>query len=812
MPLTKIEFQSGIVKDDTPLAAKGGWIDADKVRFRQGKPETIGGYQLVSAQTFTGLARGTKAWSDLTGSPQLAFGTASNLYAYSGGSITDITPPHDANTLYDLSPTISNISSTYTIIGTDTGSLIYIASGSFTLTLTAAATLGAAFTVYIRNYGSGTITLAPTSTDKINGTNASISIAAGSTILVTCDGTQFTTSTQLSVGPFSTVSGSTAVTVTQPSHGLTVGQTVTFSNVSNVGGVTISGAYTVVSLVDRNTYTITAGGSAGSTATGGGADYVATWLPGLIDGLGGLGYGTGAWGTGTYGQPSITSFLPTVWSLDNFGEVLLAVRRGGALYAWQPAITYPEITQNGSFASSNNWALGTNWSISGGTATASNASSIVSQNIVGAVKAGYTYRITFTVTRSSGYLKFRVNAGSPAAVIDVGSASAPILTSGTYTRLFTMPSTSVNMVFQGYAFSGTVTNVSLKLEKIAFKVQEAPEIIDNMFMDPNRFVVLLGTYNAAGIYDPLLARWSGQENFRSWVPSASTGTLTGELSVGRGGRLMAGLASRGQNLLWSDEAVYSMQYTGSSTTVFSIRLMGTGCGLISKNAATEHNGIAFWLSANGNFYIFQGAVPQVIDCRLRRDMFNNISKSQNEKIYAGVNAGFSEVWWFYPDGRDGTECSRYVAYNWIENHWTCGTFNRTAWVPGGIFPYPIAFGTDNYIYYHESGNSANGNSWSSYLYSSYFDIGDGDKYLGILRIVPDVENQSGNLNFYLYTKSEPNNYEIAGGPYVATTSTRYLCMRREGRQAKVELQMTALPMYWRLGTLRFDTIQTGARR
>ena len=257
MTLSKIEFASGVIKDETPLAAEGGWIDADKVRFRQGKPETIGGYELASTQQFTGIARGAKSWTDLRGQQQMAFGTASNLYALTGGLLKDITPVHSEGTLFDLSPTVSNKTANYTIVIGDLGSLLYVpntSAGGFTLTLTAAGTLTSAFSCYIRNYGTGAITLAPTGTDKINGANASISIAAGTTISVVCDGTSFTTTTQVSKGPFSTTNGSTSVLVTHGSHGLVVNQTITYSNVTNVGGVTISGAYTVTSVVTRDTY------------------------------------------------------------------------------------------------------------------------------------------------------------------------------------------------------------------------------------------------------------------------------------------------------------------------------------------------------------------------------------------------------------------------------------------------------------------------------------------------------------------------------------------------------------------------------
>ena len=185
------------------MASEGGWIDADKVRFRQGKPQTIGGWETATVNQFEGIARGGHAWTDLMGQKQIAFGTAAKLYAYSGGQIVDITP----------------------------------------------------------NFSEGVLT-----------------------------------------NPFTTVNGSPIVTVTHEEHGLSEGQSITYSHAAANGGITVNGAYTVTSVITRDSYTITHGSNASSAATGGGAvDYVAAWQAGLVDGTGGLGYGTGAYGVGVYG-------------------------------------------------------------------------------------------------------------------------------------------------------------------------------------------------------------------------------------------------------------------------------------------------------------------------------------------------------------------------------------------------------------------------------------------------------------------------------------------------------------------------------
>lgn len=718
MSLVKIAFAAGVIKDESPLAAEGGWIDADKVRFRQGMPETIGGWEIASTDQFEGIARGGHTWTDLFGQGHLAFGTADRLYAYSGGELRDITPLHSEGTL---------------------------------------------------------------------------------------------------TNPFSTTNGSPTVTVIHAEHGFVAGQVVSYANSTPVGGITVNGPYEIKRILGRGRYEIEAASNATSTVADGGGvvDYTAPFPAGLIDGTGGVGYGTGAYSVGPYSLPSNTEFRPAVWSLDHFGETLLAVRRGGALYQWQPNSAGIELITQGDFSSVGRWARGTGWAITGGQARkTSGTSSNLSQNVEGVMDAGKTYRVTFDFTRTStsGQIKFRMNAGRDvAAVIDVGTASSPVTVNGSYSRLFIAPADPRDIVFEAdQNFAGTIDNVSVRPADKAYRIDAAPHRIDSMFVDPNRIIVLLGTEEADGDYNPALVRWSGQENPRVWLPADDN--LAGELPVAKGGRLVAGLASRQQNLLWSDDALYSMQFTGDPTTVFSIQLLGTGCGAIGRHAVAEHNGIAFWWSNSGNPYIFQGAIPQVIECRLRRDVSDNIAPSQEEKMYAGINGEFSEVWFFYPDARDGNECSRYAAYNWIENHWTCGTFDRSTWVGAGIFLNPIGLGTDGYIYYHESGSSANGGALTASITSGDFDIQDGENILTIRSIVPDFEEQRGAVRIALETKLYPNGPRIQAGTYTATATTQRLNMRRLGRQARLRLESSTVPSSWRMGALRMDVTPTGAMR
>lgn len=719
MPLSKIEFQPGIVKDDTDLASEGGWIDADKVRFRRGRPEVIGGWEAALPDTFTGIARGAHAWVTLAGLRVYAFGCQAKLYAVIGNELRDITPSHSEGVL----------------------------------------------------------------------TNA------------------FTTTNFLST-----------VVVNHPDHRLSPGMTATFSNASAVGGITISGTYAVVDVTSTDTYTISHSIAASSDATGSTADYVVTLPAGLADGTGGTGFGVSTYGTGTYGVGGNTSTRPRTWSLDNFGENLLANPSGYGLYEFQPELAYRELVTNGDMAASAGWASGTGWTIAAGVATkVAGVGSYLSQNLQAWGEGGRTYRVTFTATVSAGSVQFQINAGDPPAVINVGDASTAVTTTGTYSRIFRMPALPVDLVFYGDStFAGTIDNVSITLEDVAYRVDEAPFTIDSMFVDPNGIVVALGTEDETGIYSPLFVRGSDIQDNRSWL--TDTSNLAHSFALASGGRIVGGRASRQQNLIWTDDGLYSMTFTGSTGDVYRYALLGRGCGLVGPNAMAEVNGLAFWWSNNGNFYSFNGSIPVPIDCGLRRDVMDNLADFQGDKIFCGVNSAFSEIWWLYPDSRDGLECSRYAALSWAESPaathpiWTCGTLARSAWIKPGIFSEPLAFGTDSRVYWHEKGNDANGDVLTASLTSSMFDIEDGGNMMVLKRLVPDFDSQTGAINVTVTTRSFPNASDVTFGPYLATPSTTMLNMRVTARQMQLQFGSAASPSFWRLGQLRVDVSKSGALR
>jgi hypothetical protein len=185
--------------------------------------------------------------------------------------------------------------------------------------------------------------------------------------------------------------------------------------------------------------------------------------------------------------------------------------------------------------------------------------------------------------------------------------------------------------------------------------------------------------------------------------------------------------------------------------------------------------------------------------------------AQSEKIHAGVNSANSEVWWFYPTS-SSDECDRYVAYNYLENHWTIGTWDRTAWADAGVQQYPVATDSSGYLYYHETGHSADGGALTAYLESAPIDLGDGDRLLSVLRAVPDIEDMSGGMTLTLLARSFPASAETTYGPYSITATTEKIDLRMTARQVALRLDSASAPSFWRLGALRLDMRETGSRR
>ena len=620
---------------------------------------------------------------------------------------------------------------------------------------------------------------------------------------------------------FTTENGSPTVTVYLPLHRLSVGDSVIFStHQSTVGGLTIEGTYTVTEVPTSGRFTITHGSnatSAVSTPAGGFVDFRAD-LPEGVETTAPYGYGTGSYGEGSYGTAGGVPADTRTWALDNWGEFLLANPTGYGIYEWQPETAYPDLSANGTFTGdADGWALGTGYTYSSNaiTATAGTASNL-SQNVEGILEGGRTYRVTFTVTRTAGTLKFRVNAGSTPAVIDVAEASSAISKSGTYTRTFVCPADAVDIVFEKDAsFAGTIDTVSYALESIARRIETAPARVDSMFVDPRGLVVALGTNQITSAYSPTTVRNSDLGNNRAWVPD--TGSLASEYVLrGGGGRLMAGLATAEQSLVWGDDGAFSFQYQGSEGAAYDVVLLGTKCGLISRKCVAEQNGFVGWMANTRQFFIFRGVAdgfrgkPELVPCSIQEDVFGNLDFDQALKCHAGINPEFNEIWFFYPDERDGNECSRVAAVDWTTGVWMPHVLDRTTWQSSGVYPEPIAVDTNGLLFKHETGFTANGSLLGAWIETSDFDAADGEKLLTLFGIIPEIKDQSGNLGWTIKRRMEPHATEIVSDQYVSTPSTKRVNFRHKARQFRIRMDWLTTGGWGRVGAIRYITNQSGA--
>jgi hypothetical protein len=339
--------------------------------------------------------------------------------------------------------------------------------------------------------------------------------------------------------------------------------------------------------------------------------------------------------------------------------------------------------------------------------------------------------------------------------------------------------------------------------------QNAPTQITSMFVTPERFVVLLGTSEyGTGNFDPSLVRWSSQEANDAW--SQISTNLAGEYKLSSGSRIVAGTVSRLQNLIWTDTSLYSMRYLGDTEFIFGFDLIGTNCGLAGPLAFAEKDGVAFWMTPNGQFYMYDGNSPRALPCPVRRYVFDTIVRGQYDLLLCGLNSEFGEVWWFYPTDTTNPELARYVAYNVSEDAWFIGDVARTSWVDKSTFNKPVAVSPDGYVYIHETGVDADGAALPARIRAAPFDMSDGDMVMAVHRIVPDLE-LSGTVDVRLETRRWPQGPIEADKTRTFTPTMNKIDIRAQGRQAAIELIVDDVGDWFRLGDLRIDITEVGRR-
>ena len=350
--------------------------------------------------------------------------------------------------------------------------------------------------------------------------------------------------------------------------------------------------------------------------------------------------------------------------------------------------------------------------------------------------------------------------------------------------------------------------------------------LQTIVSDIDRHVIVLGAdpivgSARSGAIDPLLIAFSSQESITEWEPT-STNTA-GSLRLSSGSQIIGGLRARQEILIWTDTALYSMQFVGAPFT-FGVNLINENVGLISPNGFVNAPDAVYWMARDG-FYTYTGSV-QRLECSVLNYVLDDFNSSQSFKVTAFTNKEFNEVGWFYPSS-SSTEIDRYVAYNYLEGAWSIGELSRTAWLDDGIFQKPRATGKDssvNYIYIHEDSNDADGLPMDNvFIESGDIDIDDGEKFGFVKKIIPDVKfignnSSTGQINFVLKTRNFPGDTLTTNSTNNVTSSTQQNYVRARSRQMVFRAQSdddaatgVRTGFKWRLGANRFEIRPDGKR-
>ena len=356
----------------------------------------------------------------------------------------------------------------------------------------------------------------------------------------------------------------------------------------------------------------------------------------------------------------------------------------------------------------------------------------------------------------------------------------------------------------------------------------APTIAKKVLVsDRDRHVIAFGCdpEDAVGTQDPLLIRFSDQETAITW--NATSTNTAGSLRLGSGSEIVTAIETRQQILVFTDVSLNAMQFLGPPFT-YGINLISENTTIMGPLAAKAVDDFVFWMGLE-DFYVYDGRI-QKLPCTVKAYVFNDFNLFQKEKVFAALNSSFNEIWWFYPSA-DSDAIDRYVVYNYLEQTWYYGTLARTAWMDRGINDNPIAAGADGYLYNHENGLDDGStdpvSAITSYIESSQLDIGDGDSYVFVRRLIPDItfdgsSSTAPSASFTLKTRNFPGgSYDnsdastITQSAKASTTTveqfTNQVHVRLRGRSFALRVGSDGSEVKWRLGSPRVD-IRTDGRR
>lgn len=792
MPLQKLQFRPGVNREGTTLANEGGWFDCDKVRFRSGYPEKIGGWSAVSYNSFLGTCRSLWNWVSLKGFDLLGIGTNLKFYVENGGGYYDITPIRRTVTLNNPF-TATDGSAVITVTDPNHGA----ATGDF-VSFSGAVSLGGLITATVLNQeyeltyvDSNTYTItAPTTADSSDTGNGGSAVVAAYQINAATGGGSVQTGWGAGLwGGVITGAQLTAINV-----GGGISSSTTPITVDSTTGFPTSG----ILLIDNEliTYTTTTPTTFAGTVTRGASGTVAAaHLDNAV-----VQDASGYYGWGESAAISESDSI-RLWSQSNFGEDLLFSPQNGPLYLWQPgSAVVPAFDTRGVLVGSLTALADTN-----NTSTTITITSISNGALV------------FIGMELSGT---GIPTGTTITAFGTGSGGT-----GTYTM----------------SNAATATNTGITLTGTS----DVPSTIAEVLVsDSSRIVIAFGCNDYGSTQqDPMLIRWSAQESYTEWTPDLAT-NQAGSYRLSHGSRIVGALQTRQEILVWTDSAVYAMQYLGPPF-VWGFTLLADNISIASMNTMATAAGVVYWMGVD-KFYMYSGRA-ETLPCSVRQFVYGNINMDERAQFFAGSNEGYSEIWWFYcsisgPDNtgtidNPNTVIDRYVIFNYLDRVWYYGTMGRTAWLDSPLRPYPLAATQSNILVLHEAavddGSTNPPSPINAYVQSSDFDIDDGHNYGFVWRMIPDItfdgsdtQGETSNtphVQFTVRPKQNPGSpYGTALSPIVKTDQpysgqttytvqqfTEIIYSRVRGRQMAFKVESNTLGTQWQLGVPRIDVRPDG---
>ena len=439
---------------------------------------------------------------------------------------------------------------------------------------------------------------------------------------------------------------------------------------------------------------------------------------------------------------------------------------------------------------------------------------------------------SFTAENFDRSFEIQTVSGTNTFVIQQdANESTGSVTTGTATAKFDINSAPASSTF-GYGWGTSTWNTSDGLAGKASAVTGAPTASKfSLVSTPDRHLILFGTektIGTGGSQDPLLLRFSSQEDINTYEPR-STNTA-GSLRIQDGSTIIGADKARGQILVWTDTSLHGLQFIGPPFT-FGLSQLGKNCGLLGQHAAVVVRDVSYWMGQNA-FFVFDGTVKK-LPCSVDDFVFENIDLTQTDQIFAGVNTEFAEIIWFYvtnPDNSTNPQINKCVIYNYLEQSWAVGTLNRTSWVDRGVFSNPLATeyltdstanatptviglsdGVSKY-YRHEFGTDGDGSAIQAFIQSGDFNIDEGgEQLMRIARFIPDFRDQTGNVSVTFSFKNYPYGNVISQTATTVQTTDIKKDLRGRGRQANFKVESNVSGGNFKMGTFTIDAFPDGGR-